>query len=384
MKPALIAKEQRKDKKIRKNFNSNKTEFQLRRVEGIDLLTHQGKIVIPDSLQGRVIAWYHKYLAHPGEIRMEATLKALYTWPGMKSQIKYHIRKCKQCQLDKGTSKKYGHLPPKDIEKSEPWNRVNVDLIGPWSVKTPKGVHTLRALTIIDPATGWFEMKEIDAPNAASTAAAIDDVWFSRYPRPKIIQFDGGGEFKNVFAETIANYGLESHPTTAYNPQANGIIERVHQVITDMLRTFELEEQDLNEHDPWTPFLQAACFAIRSTYHTTLGATPAQLVFGRDMILPMKFKADWAGIQERRQQQILRDNTRENAKRIPHEYKIGDKVSKTRPGILPKLRRKRDVPYEVIAVYNNGTLRIRRGAITERVNIRRLAPFTEAPPGAPP
>ena len=383
MKPALIAREQRKDKKIRKNFDSDKQEFQFRRVEGTKLLTYQGKIVIPDSLQGRVIAWYHKYLAHPGENRMEATLRELYTWPGMRRQVQYHTRKCKQCQLDKGTSKKYGHLPPKDIEKSEPWNRVNVDLIGPWSVKTPKGTRTLRALTIIDPATGWFEMKEIGAPDSATTAAAMDDVWFSRYPRPQIIGFDGGSEFKSVFEETIANYGLEKHPTTAYNPQANGIIERVHQVITDMLRTFELEEQDLDEKDPWTPFLQAACFAIRSTYHTTLGATPAQLVFGRDMILPKKFKADWAAIQERRQQQILRDNTRENSKRIPHEYNIGDKVSKTRPGIQPKLRRKRDGPYEVIAVYNNGTLRIRRGAVTERVNIRRLTPFTDDAPAVP-
>ena len=116
-------------------------------------------------------------------------------------------------------------MPPKDIEKSKPWNRVNVNLIGPWNVKTPKGNKTLRALTIIDPATGWFEMKEIGASDAATTAAAMDDVWFSRYPRPQIIGYDGGGEFKSVFAETIANYGLEAKTTTAYNPQANGIIE---------------------------------------------------------------------------------------------------------------------------------------------------------------
>jgi transposase InsO family protein len=377
MRPALISEEQKKDKIIQKNFHSHTKEFKTRRVEDSDLLTYQGKIVIPSSLQGRIIEWYHKYLAHPGETRMEATLRGLYTWPNMRAQIQYHVRKCRQCQLGKGTTKKYGHLPAKDIEKSEPWNRVNVDLIGPWSVKTPKGVRTLRALTIIDPATGWFEMKEIESPDSSSTAAAIDDVWFSRYPRPQIIGYDGGSEFKHVFAQTIANYGLVAKTTTAYNPQANGIIERVHQVVTDALRTFELEEQNLDEKDPWTPFLQAACFAIRSTYHTTLGATPAQLVFGRDMILPLQFKANWAAIHERRSQQILRDNKRENDKRIPHEYKVGDKVTKARPGIQPKLRQKRDGPFEVIAVYNNGTLRIRQGAVTERVNIRRLMPYTE-------
>ena len=377
MKPALIAREQAKDKKIQKNFQNNRREFQLRKVEGSDLLSYQGKIVIPDSLQGRIIAWYHKYLAHPGMTRMEATIRTLFVWPGMREQITRHIKRCKECQLDKGNPKKYGHLPPKDMEKAEPWNRINVDLIGPWSVKTPKGTQTLRALTIIDPATGWFEMKEISDPSAASTAAALDDVWFSRYPRAQIIGYDGGSEFKQVFAETIKNYGLTAKVTTAYNPQSNGIIERVHQVITDALRTFELEERNLNEKDPWTPFLQAACFAIRSTYHTTLGATPAQLVFGRDMILPIKFQADWAAIQQRRLQESLRNNKHENEKRIPHQYKVGDQVSKTRPGMQSKLSRKRDGPYEVIAVYNNGTIRIRRGAITERLNIRRVTPFEE-------
>ena len=233
---------------------------------------------------------------------------------------------------------------------------------------------------MIDPATGWFEMKEIDAPDSASTSAAMDDVWFSRYPQPRTIGFDGGSEFKSIFEETIENYGLEKATTTAYNPQANGIIERVHQVLNDALRTFELEERELDGKDPWTPFLQAACFAIRSTFHTTLGATPAQLVYGRDMILPVKFKADWALIHARRQEEIERNNRRENASRIPHEYKVGDTVSKRTGGILPKLRRKREGPYEVVAVHNNGTVSIRRGAITERLNIRRVNPYIDTTP----
>ena len=124
--------------------------------------------------------------------------------------------------------------------------------------------------------------------------------------------------------------------------------------------------------------LQQAAFAIQSTYHTTIGATPAQLVFGRDMILPLRFTADWELIRERRQKEMLKNNAKENSKRIPHMYSVGDKVAKRRPGILPKLRRKRDGPYEVTAVYNNGTVRIRRGAVQERINIRRLNPYHES------
>ena len=62
-------------------------------------------------------------------------------------------------------------------------------------------------------------------------------------------------------------------------------MERVHQVIGNMVRTFELENRCLDEDDPWKGLLAATAFAIRSTFHTTLQKTPAQLVFGRDMIL---------------------------------------------------------------------------------------------------
>ena len=82
-------------------------------------------------------------------------------------------------------------------------------------------------------------------------------------------------------------------------------------------------------------------------------------------------------MQQRRQQEINRNNARENKKRIDYQHNVGDKVSKRKPGIIPKLRRKRDGPYEVIAVYNNGTVRIRRGAVSQRLNIRRTYPYQE-------
>ena len=128
-----------------------------------------------------------------------------------------------------------------------------------------------------------------------------------------------------MFQEMIKNYRMDLARSTAYNPQSHGVIERVHQVLEDALRTFELEEVDLDEANPWEPFLIAAAFAIRSTFHTVLGATPAQLVYGRDMILPIRFQADWAAIQQWRQAEMHRNNARENKKRIVHHYKVHHK-----------------------------------------------------------
>jgi hypothetical protein len=56
----------------------------------------------------------------------------------------------------------------------------------------------------------------------------FDDVWLSRYPRPEYIGFDNGGEYKNVFEELVNSYGIKKNNSTPFNPQSNGIIERVH------------------------------------------------------------------------------------------------------------------------------------------------------------
>jgi hypothetical protein len=101
----------------------------------------------------------------------------------------------------------------------------------------------------------------------------------------------------------LNSYGIKFKPTTIRNPQANSIIEHVHKVLNNMLRTFELSEAELdNSQNPWEGFLQSTAWAIRSTYHTTLQATPGQLVFGRDMILGVQHVANWNNIRQHKQQ----------------------------------------------------------------------------------
>jgi len=101
------------------------------------------------------------YLAHPGETNMDVTLQQLHVWPMMCSDIHQHICTCRLCQVAKQQQKKYSHIPPKQAEPAVPWNRVNVNLIGPYKVKTPTKVWELRALTMIDLTTGCFEAKDI-------------------------------------------------------------------------------------------------------------------------------------------------------------------------------------------------------------------------------
>ena len=72
------------------------------------------------------------------------------------------------------------------------------------------------------------------------------------------------------------DYGIKAKSITVRNPQSNAIVERVHQVIGNIIRTFELESNYLDEDDPWKGILSATAFAVRSTFHTTLRNTPVQ------------------------------------------------------------------------------------------------------------
>ena len=170
--------------------------------------------------------------------------------------------------------------------------------------------------------------------------------------------------------------GLTKKPSASWNPQSNAILERVHQVLGDCLRSFNLDNRDLHPEDPFEEFLTASAYAIRCAYHSTLGFSPAQLVFGRDMFMPIESDINWEKIREKKQKRIDKNNMRENAKRIPHVYQPGDLVTIKRPGIIPKLALPRMGPYKVVRVHTNGTVTVQlQPFVTDRVNQRQIEPF---------
>ena len=150
-------------------------------------------------------------------------------------------------------------------------------------------------LTMINPVIVWFEMAQIPNKTAAEIADITKKTWFTRYPLPHRIVFDPGTKFMAEFAKMCQNeYGLKRKPITTRNPQSNAIIERIHKTIGNTIRTFDVS--NIVNNDPWSGILAATMFAVRATYHTTLQASPMQLVFGRDAILNINHVANWEHI----------------------------------------------------------------------------------------
>jgi transposase InsO family protein len=197
---------------------------------------------------------------------------------------------------------------------------------------------------MIDPATTWFEI--IELPNAAikvvrkgenmnetvinKLSAQISRIfnkqWLSRYPRAKHIVYDNGSKFKLHFQELCDEFGLKPKPTTVCNPRANAILERMHGVLGDMLRTSGLDMFETVTPEDVDDFIMNAAWAIRSTYHTVLKTLPGAAIFGQDMMFDLPFLADWTAIGQQRQLVVDKSNTRKNKHRIDFDYEVGQKV----------------------------------------------------------
>ena len=156
----------------------------------------------------------------------------------------------------------------------------------------------------------------------------LEFTWLTRYPWPTEVRVDRGSEFAGEVELALQNnYGFARKVIAMRDPQSNGIVERIHQVVGDMTRTRDIQGvDDLDKDYTWMGVLSAVRDAVRCVVHTTTRATPTQLVFGRDALLNISFEADWQCIKAREQHRIVQNNKAENMKRREHTYHVGDQV----------------------------------------------------------
>ena len=100
-------------------------------------------------------------------------------------------------------------------------------------------------------------------------------------------------------------------------------------------------------------------------------------MFRCDAIFNIKHKSNWKFIHERKQKLIDENNNKENSRPIPHSYHIGDKVLYHAEPLAKFGINAYKGPNNVVKVNNNGTVHMRKGALTDTVNIRNIHPYHE-------
>ena len=123
---------------------------------------------------------------------------------------------------------------------------------------------------MIGPVTGWFGITEYNNKKAMTIENLVETTWLPQYPWTVEIMHDQGGEFLGYqFKSSLIEqeYVIKTKPASPGNTQASATIEKTHQVIGNLVRTYNLQETYGNYSYPWMGILEAAAFTAQSTYH---------------------------------------------------------------------------------------------------------------------
>ncbi|XP_069973541.1 uncharacterized protein [Penaeus vannamei] len=250
------------------------------------------QVVVPTCYRPKVISLAHDLGG--GHLGIKKTLDKVlryFYWPGVTSDVTRYCRTCDICQR---VGKPNQVIPPAPLKPipafEEPFSRVIIDCVGPLP-RTKSGNRFL--LTLMCASTRYPEA----IPLKRATSRTIVPVlikFFTQYGMPRVLQSDQGSNFWSVmFQEVMKLLHVKQYSATAYRPQTQVALERYHQTLKSMLTKYCHETG--SEWDLGVPLL---LYAIRCTKQESLGFSPYELLFGRDIRGPMKLLYEsWIGIE---------------------------------------------------------------------------------------
>ncbi len=187
------------------------------------------------------------------------------------------VTKCPICQiLNDGPTQPD---PGLHTAVTRPFQRVAMDTMGPF-----QAVGQFKyVLVIVDMCSRWTELVPLKSTQAAEAAKAFVNHWLLRFGTPRVLQTDGGTQFRNAIMKDLAERaGFSTHVTTAYHPQSNGIVERANGPILRILKARKYAMKS----DDWVDHLNVAQFIVNSTPRLPTHLSPAEIIYGTDFVVP--------------------------------------------------------------------------------------------------
>ena len=241
----------------------------------VDVSNGPARPYIPFASRRRIFDVFHG-LGHPGVERTRQTISKAVVWPSMRQDVTKWARECIPCQRAKVTK----HTVPPIGEFRVPNRRfqhLNVDI-----VTLPDSNGYSHLLTAVDRFSRWPVAIPIPDMTAESVIDAFAHGWIQNYGIPVTITTDRGAQFSSShFTQLTKIWGIKCQMTTAYHPEANGLVERLHRRLKEGLIAMGADSP--NE---WYWRLPCVMLAIRTTLKPDLGASPADLVYGEQLAVP--------------------------------------------------------------------------------------------------
>ena len=340
--------------------------------------------VIPRSMRLELVREMHGGVTsgHLGVRKTLSRLRQRFYWLEMRKDVKEWCRVCNVCNAKKGPARK-GKAPLQVYQVGAPMERVAVDILGPLPLTSAGNRYICVAM---DYFTKWPEAYALPNHEATTVAEVLVERFFSRFGVPGELHSDQGREFEaEVFRECCQLWGVKKTRTTPLRPQSDGMVERFNRTLGQELAKYCREGQT-----EWDRKLPALLMAYRSAEHEVTACTPARLMLGREIRLPVDLTTgrppdeglptvatEYAVALQQRLVEAhtqVRNRLKLAGEAMRRRYdkgsravalEAGDKAwlhnPRRRKGLSPKLQSPWEGPYDVIEKISEVTFRIRRG-----------------------
>ena len=226
--------------------------------------------VVPKSHPVSTLNGCHRDAGHQGCDHTLSLLWEHFWWPGIINQMQQYIKSCMHCLQHKGNLSK---VPLHPIVATAPLDLLHVDFT---SREMTMELNQLPRVANVLVFQDHF-MKHVMAyvtPN--ETAKTVTKFLYQGY-------FSIFGALARVLSNQGANF-MSSIIDMPYHPQTNGLVERSHQTIMQIIRKLG-EDKKAN----WPGHLAEIVQAYNATQSTVMRYSPHYLMFGWRPRLPVNF-----------------------------------------------------------------------------------------------
>jgi transposase InsO family protein len=171
------------------------------------------------------------------------------------------------------------------IVKPWPFRGWGMDMIGKINPSSSKGHQWVLAIT--DYFTKWVEAIPMKTVTSKDVISFVKEHVIHRFGIPQTITTDGGSVFISAeFRQFCADMGIKLIRSSPYYAQANGQAEASNQSLIKLIK------RKIDEHPRrWHEVLSEALWAYRISCHGSTKASPYNLVYGQEAVLPWEITA---------------------------------------------------------------------------------------------
>ncbi|KAK3757386.1 hypothetical protein RRG08_050088 [Elysia crispata] len=230
--------------------------------------------IVPPDFRRTVFDVVHN-LSHPG---VKATVKMVsdkFVWQGMRKKVSRWVKECHHCQSSKIQNHTKAPLEHFSVPEKR-FSHINIDIVGPLPSSSGFKYISCQLSTAAHVGQKLFHYGALQHPSVH----ALITGWIARFGVPGDISSDRGSQFtSSLWSEIAARLGVKLHHTSAYHPQANGMIERFYRTLKTALKA-RLTGPNWVEELPWV------LLGLRTTPKEDLGYSSAELVYDEPLTIP--------------------------------------------------------------------------------------------------